>query len=230
MIKKSYEFSWQSLLPIWCCEDENEQACGILHVFLQTKNIPNCSKEFKPGKGLDKRKQKQESPAEGWKVEDDLSMEEKGKDLLITQDCSARTVPLRDSMTDCYTIMNVIRNKEQLFTVSLNHKLLSAGKPCPVPVLVCQCQNAWLHGCMIWNITELLAVKKRLRGEPGRCGAVSLTQRKMVDMFYDVGRCCQIHEENRLLRKIQHALSKGVSCLPGLTKFGSTVGKSVDKG
>lgn len=154
-------------------------------------------------------------------------MEEKGKDLLNTQ--AAQPVTLRDNMTDCYTIMSVIKNKEQLFTVSLNYKLISWGTmPCPcagLPML--ECLVAWVA----WNITEVLAVKKCLRGEPGSCGIVSLTQRKkMVDVFYNVGRCCQMHEKNRLLRKIQHGLNKGVSCLPGLLKFGRTVGKSVDKG
>lgn len=111
------------------------------------KNNPNGSKEFKPGKGLDKRKQKQESPAEGPEDKDDLSMEEKGKDLLSTQGCSARTVALRDNMTDCYTIMSVTKNKEQLFTVTLNHKLTSWGTvPCSCAGLpVSACLVAWVY-------------------------------------------------------------------------------------
>lgn len=47
-------------------------------------------------------------------------MEEKGKDLFNRHGYSARTVPLRDNMTDEYKITSVIKkmNNEQLFTIS----------------------------------------------------------------------------------------------------------------
>lgn len=39
--------------------------CPILHIILQPKNVPNCTKQLKPGKGLDNRQGNQKSPAEG---------------------------------------------------------------------------------------------------------------------------------------------------------------------